>query len=318
MDQSKCENDLFQISESCGVCEVIPKIPEDVGKFSVREQKIFHNISCYHWSMYWNRDLNVRKPGIGGTDLIQIIFFLNHGMSWEMEGISRPIEVCAGEFCIYRDFALPSVGIYEGGKELLFRSIQIPTAYFQEMISYYLDEKEQKQILEMIREVRRIRIPPRLYLIFEAMENSAQNSGGIFKLYMEGKITELIAGCLEAMLDSGRKLHSKLMTGDDIKAVMEIRQRIDLHCSDLPKLEVLAREAGIGSGKLMRGFKELTGKSLHSYIIDQRLQQAAQMLESGKYNVSQTAVACGYGNMSHFSAAFKKKYGVLPKYYKKC
>ncbi len=59
----------------------------------------------------------------------------------------------------------------------------------------------------------------------------------------------------------------------------------------------------------------MSGMSVHSYIIDKRLEHAALLLAEGRLNVSQTALACGYSNMSHFSSAFKKKYGVLPREY---
>ena len=50
------------------------------------------------------------------------------------------------------------------------------------------------------------------------------------------------------------------------------------------------------------------------YLIERRLEHAALLLTEQK-NVSQAAALSGYSNMSHFSASFKKKYGVLPKEY---
>ncbi|MFR4798513.1 MAG: helix-turn-helix transcriptional regulator [Lentihominibacter sp.] len=56
--------------------------------------------------------------------------------------------------------------------------------------------------------------------------------------------------------------------------------------------------------------------SVHSFVIEQRLEHAAYLLAGNRLNVTQTAALCGYSNMSHFSSAFKKKYGVLPKDYR--
>ena len=46
-----------------------------------------------------------------------------------------------------------------------------------------------------------------------------------------------------------------------------------------------------------------------------RLEYAASLLKERKYNISEVASLSGYSNLSHFSDAFRKKYGVLPKKY---
>ena len=58
------------------------------------------------------------------------------------------------------------------------------------------------------------------------------------------------------------------------------------------------------------------GTSVHAYIIDQRLEKAASLLLESNLNVSQVAALVGYSKPSNFAAAFKKKYGVIPKNYK--
>lgn len=58
------------------------------------------------------------------------------------------------------------------------------------------------------------------------------------------------------------------------------------------------------------------GMSVHAYVIDQRLEKAASLLLESNLNVSQVATLVGYSKASNFAAAFKKKYGVIPKKYK--
>jgi AraC-like DNA-binding protein len=47
------------------------------------------------------------------------------------------------------------------------------------------------------------------------------------------------------------------------------------------------------------------------------MQEARILLEKTETNVSETAWQVGYVNVSHFSAAFKKRFGILPKHYLK-
>lgn len=60
-------------------------------------------------------------------------------------------------------------------------------------------------------------------------------------------------------------------------------------------------------------FMEYTGMSPIDYRNDIRLSNARNKLQSGEYNVSETAELCGFSNLSFFIRLYKKKYGHTPK-----
>ena len=62
--------------------------------------------------------------------------------------------------------------------------------------------------------------------------------------------------------------------------------------------------------------KARTGLSLHKYILNIRISNALELLESGNYSVSQVAAKCGFGDIQHFSHAFKSITGKSPSKYK--
>ena len=62
-----------------------------------------------------------------------------------------------------------------------------------------------------------------------------------------------------------------------------------------------------------RLFKEYTGMSPIEYRNNIRLINAKNKLQSGEYNVSETAELCGFSNLSFFIRLYKKKYGCTPK-----
>jgi AraC-like DNA-binding protein/mannose-6-phosphate isomerase-like protein (cupin superfamily) len=80
-------------------------------------------------------------------------------------------------------------------------------------------------------------------------------------------------------------------------------------------VQFLARELKCSPPHLSRTFSAETGKSLHAMIMDFRMQQAKAHLKEGRFNVSQTAHACGYEDVSHFVSTFKKNFGITPKQY---
>ena len=62
-----------------------------------------------------------------------------------------------------------------------------------------------------------------------------------------------------------------------------------------------------------RLFREYMDMSPIEYRNDLRLKNAKAMLGSGEYNVSETAAASGFSNLSFFIRLYKKKYGYTPK-----
>ncbi|MEW9054080.1 MAG: helix-turn-helix domain-containing protein [Neobacillus sp.] len=46
---------------------------------------------------------------------------------------------------------------------------------------------------------------------------------------------------------------------------------------------------------------------------EQRFDKAFSLLEDGEHNVSETAFAVGYTNVSHFSKTFKERFGITPR-----
>ncbi len=77
-------------------------------------------------------------------------------------------------------------------------------------------------------------------------------------------------------------------------------------------VEMLAREIGISRVHLHRKLKELTNQSTRDLIRNIRLNQAANLLSDGHFNISEVAFAVGFTNPAHFSNAFKELYGVSP------
>ena len=68
---------------------------------------------------------------------------------------------------------------------------------------------------------------------------------------------------------------------------------------------------------LSRLFKEKAGINFINYIIQERMQCAAELLRKQNYSISQISEAVGYSNEKNFSRAFKKYYGVSPAEYRK-
>jgi len=82
-------------------------------------------------------------------------------------------------------------------------------------------------------------------------------------------------------------------------------------------LEKLAGEANFSAIYFHKLFKASTGKTLHEYVEEQRINKAVNMLISTDMTLTQIAYECGFSSQSYFSYAFKRKTNRTPREYAK-
>lgn len=76
-------------------------------------------------------------------------------------------------------------------------------------------------------------------------------------------------------------------------------------------IKELSRKVAMNECYLKKGFKALTGKTIHEYTRELRIAKAKELLQEGQ-SVSDVANNLGYSSISHFSTAFKKATGTKP------
>jgi AraC-like DNA-binding protein len=96
---------------------------------------------------------------------------------------------------------------------------------------------------------------------------------------------------------------------EDVIAIL----RADL--SNPPTLEEIGKKVGCSQFHLSRTFSKEMGKTIAQYLRKLRMEKAAELLQSGKYNVTEAALEVGYSSLSHFSQAFHETYGCCPGLY---
>jgi AraC family transcriptional regulator len=95
------------------------------------------------------------------------------------------------------------------------------------------------------------------------------------------------------------------------KVVAVLREKL----SEPPPLEELGRAVGCSPFHLSRTFSAATGMTIPQYTRQLRLERAAELLKSGKFNVTEAALEVGYSSLSHFSQAFHEIFGCCPGLY---
>ena len=82
-------------------------------------------------------------------------------------------------------------------------------------------------------------------------------------------------------------------------------------------IHAISRLTGINRYKLTYGFKQLTGHSVHQFLIKTRMENAKKLLIDFDKPVKEIAHLCGYHNTQNFIKAFKKCYKQTPSQFRK-
>ncbi len=80
-------------------------------------------------------------------------------------------------------------------------------------------------------------------------------------------------------------------------------------------LEELGQEVGCSPFYLSRIFSREVGLTIPQYLRNLRMERAAELLRTGRYNVTEAATEVGYSSLSHFSKAFCETIGCCPVLY---
>jgi AraC-like DNA-binding protein len=103
----------------------------------------------------------------------------------------------------------------------------------------------------------------------------------------------------------------RIAAGSVEKVVALLREKL----TEPPSLEELGRAVGCSPFHLSRTFSTATGMTIPQYTRQLRMERAAELLKSGKYNVTEAALEVGYSSLSHFSQAFHEIFGCCPGLY---
>ena len=132
-------------------------------------------------------------------------------------------------------------------------------------------------------------------------------------LWYQSKALELMAHFLFEPKDPEFFcMRQKRVARDRVERTKELLAR-DL--ANPPTLEMLGQEVGCSPFYLSRTFSREVGLTIPQYLRNIRMERAAELLRSGRFNVTEAAIEVGYSSLSHFSKAFCETIGCCPVLY---
>ena len=312
-------------------------LPREIGELKLLQREtLIQNtqpqIIYYDWDLSFVNKTYASRPDNFGKDEIQIIFNMNRNIEWKIDCGNKSenekielVKMIPGEVCVFRNNNYKTSMIYDESVNFKFKSLQMKTKYFEELLSKYF-HKQQIELCKNIflTHVTKTFINSDMYRVLSEIDDAKKYHQ--FKgLFIEAKIIELTAIVLNSIFyesanvcprrisEKNESFDNNIFSESDAVKIKMLWQRIKFNPADDYKSFNLARELGMSESKLTRLFHSVYGLSLHQYVKEQRLEKAASLILQSGMNISEVAEKCGYNNMSHFAKEFQKKFGITPK-----
>ncbi|MBT1689705.1 helix-turn-helix transcriptional regulator [Dawidia soli] len=161
-----------------------------------------------------------------------------------------------------------------------------------------------------LRQVYSMPLTPSMKIILYKIR-TCRDSGLLKRMLLESKVLDLLVLLLKQITPE-RQFRGLTVRLDDVDKLYEVKRLVEQHITHQHSLRELARQVGLNEFKLKKGFRELFGTTIFSYLLDLRMEHARQLLLQGTMTVKEVAEEVGYRYTKNFLAAFKKKFKILP------
>jgi len=139
---------------------------------------------------------------------------------------------------------------------------------------------------------------------------------GVRASYLEALTMQIVCQIVTDLASATSTPERHSLPARDRRRLLEARDHLSRHYTAPPTIPQLARLIGMNQTKLKSGFRQLFDLTIYEYVLERRMEIAAQLLSERELSVAEIAYRVGYEYPANFSAAFKRYYGRLPREWK--
>lgn len=147
----------------------------------------------------------------------------------------------------------------------------------------------------------------------EILEGADTQSTGIRKVMDRGNLS-LFFGYLNVLCKREEYL-SATQEIVDHPLVEQVTVYIEVHLGEGITVEDVAETVHMSKFYFLRKFKEITGMTVHNFIVNKRIIAACQAMAEGK-SITESWQMTGFADYSSFLRNFRKIYGISPREYR--
>ena len=287
---------------------------EDQSGYRLQLEEISFNQVGLKWGSYVSPNYKILSFHPGRTAIVSHFLMTDPTATCDEKGIRLKEK----QFVVYRE----SAGSYDlpvtptKDKPRIFFELIISEDFFNNIFtedSRFLTRFHQHSSVMTPSYDFTAQMTPAMQGLIAEMHNSPY-SGHLKGVHLEAKAIELF---LTQVRQLDQQTRPSRLNPRDIEALHTVREYMETHYDQPCSIIQLAAKVGINQMKLKTGFKELFNTTIFSYLTTIRMEEAKRLLLEEKMYVNEVADKIGYQHPHHFTAAFKRKFGMLPRDLKK-
>jgi AraC-like DNA-binding protein len=200
------------------------------------------------------------------------------------------------------------------GEDLCVQLYFIPDAFIREMVmELAADLPAVSEPFDARERTIRVNNDLALSAFFHAMTVYFVADEKPLEILLKLKLKELLTSILVGQSNLPLSAYFRSLAACDapsIPAIMEMN-----FCHNLP-LEAFAQMCHRSLSSFKREFRKQYGTSPGRWLLERRLERSASLLQTTAMSVTEIMFECGFEDLSHFSRAFKEKFGLSPSVYR--
>jgi AraC-like DNA-binding protein len=240
------------------------------------------------------------------------------GSGWLLDGSTRR-RIAAEQIAMYTTHAGRLRALREAGNVHRFITVELGRCFLQRHFADMLD-----RLKDPVRRFIENEAAPPLWLEIAPLSPALQAIRAELlrppvphlarAIWYRGKALEILAQSLFAPASTDELFCHRQQRLNRERAT-RVRYLLERDLTNPPTLEMLAQEIGCSPFHLSRIFAEETGGSIPKFLRTKRIERAAELLRTGKMNVTEAAFSVGYASLGAFNKAFVEIIGCCPGLY---
>ncbi len=147
-----------------------------------------------------------------------------------------------------------------------------------------------------------------------ALEHAVADNGPLRELAVDRATNDLLIDLISVLLGPWHNQERQHLSPTSKKRV---ESYIKTHIDEPISLDDLAHAAGLSKFHFLRAFKADYGQTPMATVRERRLTAALDLLAGSNTSIIQIALQCGFSDHSHFSSAFRQRFGRSPTSYRR-
>lgn len=138
-----------------------------------------------------------------------------------------------------------------------------------------------------------------------------------YELMIKSQLYKILYILLNENLNEKKEKTSSQKEMENARRLKKILLYTKEHFTEKISIDEIAKIASLSESRFMAFFKSQTNSSFVQYLIDYRLEIAAEEIIQSRLSITEIAMKNGFENISYFIRSFKKKFGKSPLAYRK-